>query len=61
MARDFARKLGDSEEYFIIKCLQDQLDRKQIGVKLDIKSLKKATKVKKTNHYRACRAYAQAV
>lgn len=39
MAKDFARKLKDSPEYFVIKCLQDELDRSKINIKLDLKKL----------------------
>jgi transcriptional regulator with XRE-family HTH domain len=33
----FAKRLGDSPEYFVIKCLQDELDRNKIEVRLNIK------------------------
>ena len=35
-AEEFAKKLGDSPEYFVIRCLQDELDRNKIHVRLDI-------------------------
>lgn len=34
MAADFAVKLGDSPEFFVLQCFQDELDRCKIGVKL---------------------------
>jgi transcriptional regulator with XRE-family HTH domain len=37
MAEEFAKKLGDSPEYFVIRCLQDELERNKIDVQLDIK------------------------
>lgn len=37
VAKNFAKKLGDSPEYFVIRCLQDELDRNKICVTLDIK------------------------
>lgn len=36
-AEGFAQKLGDSPEYFVIRCLQDELDRNKIHVRLDMK------------------------
>lgn len=34
-AEKFAKRLGDSPEYFVIRCLQDELDRNKINVKLN--------------------------
>lgn len=36
-AEEFAKNLGDSPEYFVVRCLQDELERSKIDVKLDIK------------------------
>jgi plasmid maintenance system antidote protein VapI len=36
-AARFAKRLGDSPEYFVIRCLQEELDRNKIDVRLDIK------------------------
>jgi transcriptional regulator with XRE-family HTH domain len=33
-AEEFAKKLGDSPEYFVIQCLQDELDRNKVQLKL---------------------------
>lgn len=37
MAEEFAKILGDSPEYFVVRCLQDELERKKINVVLDVK------------------------
>jgi len=36
-AEGFAEKLGDSPEYFVIQCLQDELERNKINVRLYVK------------------------
>ena len=36
IAQEFAKKLGDSSEYFVVKCLQDELDRNKINIQLKI-------------------------
>ena len=36
-AEEFAKKLGSPPEYFVIRCLQDELDRNKIYIRLDIK------------------------
>ena len=33
-AEDFANRLGDSPEYFVVRCLQDELDRSEINMRL---------------------------
>jgi transcriptional regulator with XRE-family HTH domain len=35
-AEKFAKKLGDSTEYFVIRCLQDELERNKINIRLRI-------------------------
>lgn len=37
-AEEFAKNLGDSTEYFVVRCLQDELERNKIDVKLEIKN-----------------------
>jgi len=36
-AAEFAKILGDSPEYFVVKCLQDELNRDNIDIQLCIK------------------------
>ena len=36
-AAEFAKILGDSPDYFIVKCLQDELNRDNINIQLCIK------------------------
>lgn len=36
LAAEFAKKLGDSPEFFVIQCLQDELDRNKINIKLSV-------------------------
>jgi transcriptional regulator with XRE-family HTH domain len=36
-AKEFAKRLGDSPEYFVIRCLQDELERNKIYIRLDVK------------------------
>lgn len=35
-AAEFAKRLGDSPEYFVIRCMQDELERSKIDIKLQI-------------------------
>lgn len=38
-AVEFAEILGDSPEYFVIQCLQDELERNEINITLNVKHL----------------------
>lgn len=51
-AEKFAKKLGNSSEYFVIRCLQDELERNKINIKLHINH------EKIRYHGRRARAYA---
>jgi plasmid maintenance system antidote protein VapI len=37
IAAEFARLLDDSPDFFVVQCLQDELDRYKINVSLDVK------------------------
>ena len=39
-AVEFAKILQDSPDYFVVRCLQDDLERNKIDVTLDIKHIK---------------------
>jgi transcriptional regulator with XRE-family HTH domain len=39
-AAEFAKILQDSPDYFVVRCLQDELERNKIDVILDIKRIK---------------------
>ena len=48
MAEKFAKYLGDSPEYFVIRCLQDELERNQINIELAINNAYKCKHIRKT-------------
>jgi plasmid maintenance system antidote protein VapI len=39
IAVKFAKILGDSPDYFVVQCLQDELKRNKINVRLEIKQI----------------------
>jgi len=53
MAAEFARLLDDSPDFFVVQCLQDELERNKIDVEIDVKR-------KRNNFFRHQHAHAAA-
>lgn len=51
MAAEFARLLGDSPDFFVLQCLEDELERNKIDVKIKLD-------VEPGKHYRRQHAHA---
>ena len=50
-AEEFAKRLEDSPEYFVVRCLQDELERNKIDVKLTINNKKNIYYPKHAMHH----------